>query len=303
MFSSLAVSVALTGCASQGELTSKTKAISLDEASAFERSLLARSSFVPKMPEMIYIQPNNKKEACRLPTTQSQLDRYNFRSYWDGECKSGFAFGLGREISISDTHHFEEITVYSEGNKKWSQPRVIYDYLKNSITYKFSGSKFPIETSFREEMDVSASGLNVTHVLGVMDESGNVFGLVTSPFESERTYLMSRVNSIVYKFTDYSAAPAMSQNERDFTFEILDPRNKAAGSVGMVRSKDGFIRHFRFVGGAMEIVRFPVDYENHLKNKYQEVLISLSSAGEALKSAQQIEREYLFKVCNGKGGK
>lgn len=52
--------------------------LSYDDASSFERSLLARESNLPKAQEYLYTQPVNKKESCKLPTSQDQLNRSNF---------------------------------------------------------------------------------------------------------------------------------------------------------------------------------------------------------------------------------
>lgn len=64
----------LAGCATPGQYATQPKPISYDEASAFENSMLARGSAPPKMPSLIYAQPVNKKEPCKLPTSQDQLD-------------------------------------------------------------------------------------------------------------------------------------------------------------------------------------------------------------------------------------
>ena len=113
----LAAYVALAACATGPQ------AITYEEASAFERSLLARETAPPERPELLFVQPVNKTESCKLPTSQGQLDRPNFRAFWDGECKDGFAFGLGRDIAISDTHHVEEITIHDGTGDNWSQPK------------------------------------------------------------------------------------------------------------------------------------------------------------------------------------
>ena len=107
-FAALAV---LTGCANSAN-PSSLPSLTYEEASAFERSLLAREPVAPQKHDNLYTQPVNKKEACKLPSSQDQLNRPNFRAYWDGECKNGYASGLGRDISISDTHHYEEITIH-----------------------------------------------------------------------------------------------------------------------------------------------------------------------------------------------
>ena len=293
----------LAGYAALGQSASQPQAISYKEASAFETALLNRERVnAPKAPEKLYIQPANKAVACRLPTSQSQLDRPNIRAYWDGECKNGFAFGLGRDIAISDTHHIEEITIHDGTGDNWSQPRVDYDYVNNTVAYAVGGSEFPAETRLSESMVNSVSGFNAYQALSVVDELGRAYVVQSSAFQPQRIFLNTRIDGIiVYKFTDASAAPVTNQNAPIFAAEIVDPKSNTVG-MAVVRYANGAIRHFKVSDGNNEIVSVPTAYIDHLQTKYQEVVNVTSRASANLQRAQQIEREYLFKACNGKSG-
>lgn len=289
----------VAGCATPGE-TQKPRSISYDEASAFERSLLIMEALKAEVPERLYVQPINKKEPCKLQTTQDQLDRPNFRSYWDGECRNGFAFGLGRDIAISDTHHFEEITIHNGSGDGWSQPRVGYDFVNNSVIYAVGGSRYPANTQISEKFESSVSGFNAYHTLSVVDEAGKAFVIQSSAFHPQRIYLNTNIdNSIAYRFTDYSAVPAVVPNAVQLTAEVVNPKDNMPGGVALARYANGFTQHFMVVNGRTESVSAPVSYVEHISAKYQEVLNSTSQANVVLQRAQQIEREYLFKACNG----
>lgn len=278
--------------------------MSYEDASAFERSLLSRETSLPTMPEPIYTQPDNKKEPCKLPTTQEQIERPNFRAYWDGECKNGFAFGLGRDIAISDTHHLEEITVHNgnDGNN-WLQPRVSYDYVNNMVRYAIGESTFPASTEIAEKMDNTTSGFNAYHGLSVVDKLGNAFVIHSSAFGPQRVYLNTKTdNSIIYRFVDYSAAPLVNPNNPIFTAEIIDPKNNISTGIGIARYSNGAVQHFKMNNGVNETILLPTEYINHIFSKYQEIINAASQANSKLQRAQQIEREYLFKACNGRSG-
>ncbi|MFT3761280.1 MAG: hypothetical protein QM761_01445 [Pseudoxanthomonas sp.] len=295
--------IVLSGFAATAQCGSKPKSISYKEAAAFEQSLLARGSVPLELPEPLYVQPINKREACKLPTSRDQLDRPNFRAYWDGECKNGFAFGLGRDIAISDTHHFEEITIHNGAEDYWPQISVDYNYVENAVSYAVRGSKYPAQTSLMEKMDNSVAGFNTYQTLTIVDESGKELILMTSPFSPKRIYINGS-HQVGYRFTDYSAVPVTSQGAAQFTVEILE-RGKGGvpGGVAIARYVNGVEQHFRVVNGVpAEPVRLPADYVNHLLVKYQEVYSATSQAYTGLQRAQQIEREYLFKACNGKSG-
>jgi len=128
--------VFIAGCASSGG----PRMISYEEASEFENSLRAREK-APISLDRVFTQPVNKTEPCKLPSSPDQLARDNFRAYWDGDCKNGFAYGLGRDIAISDTHHYEEITIHDGTGDNWSQPRVFYDFVNNFVRYAVGGER------------------------------------------------------------------------------------------------------------------------------------------------------------------
>lgn len=290
----------LSGCTNLAHHESQPKAISYDDASAFERSHLAHES-IPSKLEKIYTQPINKKIPCKLPTTQDQLDRPNFRAYWDGDCKNGFAFGLGRDISISDTHHVDEIIIHDGTGDDWSQPRVDYDYVNSAVSYTVGGSKFPAMTGLIEKMDNSGVYFNQHHTLAVRDESGKEFVILTSEFNPQRIYINGRADrSFAFKFTDNSSAPVLNQNAVSFTAELVEPKTNIVGGVAIVRYANGVVRHFKIVNGRPEPTVLPSDYIDHLANKYQEIQNATAQANTVLQQAKQIEREYLFKACNGK---
>lgn len=289
-----------SGCASTENYGPKARAIDYDEASAFERSLQARDVPSPQMPKgILYTQPVNKKEPCKLPTTQDQLARSNFRTYWDGQCKDGYAYGLGRDIAISDTHHVEEITTHNGSGNNSNAPRVLYDFVNNKVAYTAPENKFPQASWFQEHIFNSENQFRVLYKLGVTDESGNSLVTEYSPLNTGRMFLNDRRN-VVYKIVDNSAMPVIDAAAVIFTAEIIDPQTKKAGGVAIVRHGNGQVRHVKLTGALKEDVLLPAEYTAHLKEKYSEILNAQAAAHSSLERARRIEREYLYMACNGK---
>lgn len=297
------VSIAgVVACATSAYAASKPKAISYQDASEFERSLLARTAVLPSPPEKLYVQPANKTEPCKLPTTRDQLERSNFRAYWDGECRNGFAFGLGRDIAMSDTHHVEEITIQDGTGGDWSAPRVDYDYVNNMVVYAVGGSQFPAVTQLAEEMVNSINGFNALQTLSVIDGQGNGYFIQSAAFNPQRNFLLTQnYDALAFKFSDNSTAPVVNPNAATFAIEIIDPKTNTPGGISVARYANGAVGHFKLVNGKPEPVRLPTAYTEHLQAKYQEIATATASASATLQRAQQIEREYLYKACNGKG--
>lgn len=277
--------------------------ISDQEASAFERSLLAQATAL-KEPQPIYTQPVNKVEACKLRTSQDQLERRNFRAYWDGECKNGFAFGLGRDISLSDTHHMEEITIHNGTALPWSLSGATYNFLDNTAWYFTFGAKFPEMTTLSESYFDSVQGFDVITELAVTDALGNRLSVASSPFKPNRVYMNQRLDApISYKFSDNSAAPMVDPNASTFLAEIFDTRSQKFGDYYIAGYPNRTVQHFRNSGGTVHTpVTLPSSYTSHIQAKYQAISDATAQAHLSLQKAATIEREYLFKACNGKSG-
>jgi hypothetical protein len=292
---------ALIACTTSGYAAPKPKAISYQEASEFEQSLLARQAVAPAPPEKLYVQPANKAEPCKLPTTRNQLERSNLRVYWDGDCRNGFAFGLGRDIAMSDTHRVEEITIHDGTGDNWSAPRIGYDFVNKQVVYAVGGTRFPERTQIAEKMESTIDGFNAIQVLSVIDGQGSGYIIQSAAFSPQRNFLLTqKYDAIAYKFSNIPAALLASSNAPSFSAQIIDPKNNTAGGVVVARYANGAVGQFRTVNGKTEPVRLPAAYTEHLQSKYQEILTVTSAANATLQRAQQAEREYLYKACNGK---
>lgn len=290
----------LLGCAGSSVPNTKLRALTYEEASAFERS--QQSVEIPKLQQVapkLFTQPLNKKEPCKLPTSQQQLSRSNFRSYWDGQCKNGHAYGLGRDIAISDTHHFEEISSYDEQGSNFNSPRVFYDYVNNFVTTISPGDKFPAVAIFRETMQLNGENFSVSFFYGVTDQFGNHFITEYSPFSHVRTFINDRQN-VAYRFVDYSSMPVVEPTSVMGTFEVLDPKTKKVGGVAMVRYGSGMVRHVNLSNSSQEDVSLPRVYVDNVSNIFNEIQSNLNNALSSIEIARQKEREYLYMACNGK---
>ncbi|WP_110254912.1 hypothetical protein [Undibacterium pigrum] len=288
-----------TGCATSVQNGPKVRTLSIAEASAYERTLQARATPSHMLPDRKYVQPVNKREPCKLPTTVDQLERSNFRAFWDGQCKNGFAFGLGRDIAISDTHHQEEITIYSADGDNFRGPSVAYDFVNNMIHYVTRGEQYPAATWFREAISSDGENFQIVQSFGVTDEAGNNLYTEYSPLSPTRFFLNDSQN-VVFKFTDNSAMPVVNASVANFAAEILDPTTKTSGGVAIIRYGTGEVRHVKLGGPSPEMVALPTEYFNHLSGKLKAVQVALAAGQIKLERAKQIEREYLHMACNGK---
>lgn len=275
--------------------SSQFRSVNHSEALAFEQSLGAVAA-MPSPPEKLYIQPLNKNEPCKLPTSKEQLERKNFRAYWDGQCKNGYAYGLGRDIAISDTHHYEEITIHDGNGDNLNAPAVSYDFVNNSVVYRMGGTTFPAHSMFGEYIKNDFNGFNVMYSAGTLDDSGKALMTQGSPLNPTRV-LINDDRRIVYKFTDNTSAPVVNPSAPIFVAETLDSKSKRPGGFTIVKYGNGQIRHFKVNDAQFEPVTLPEEYIAVVNRKYNEVTFAYRDASSKIENAQRMEREYLHMAC------
>lgn len=290
----LAVSI-ISGCASSG---ARIPTISHEEAAAFEKSNYVVTS-TTNTSETIYNQPVNKKEDCKLPITPNQLQRRNFKEYWDGDCKNGYAYGLGRDIAVSDTHHLEEITHYDGSEKNSNQPTISYDFVNNIVTYGFSGgngSDFE-KIALIEQYDIENNELSVVHKLIKQDKSGTVLLIMSSPLSPKKFYV-NVSNGVAFHLLDQTGIP-LKHDDAAVTMEIKNSKG-IQGGVAIVKFNNGQVRHIKIENnGQKSLVQIPQSYITHILSKYQEIQNAISEMNRYIEFAKRTEREYMHLACNG----
>lgn len=274
------------------------KSISFADATSFENSLLAKDRPPIERPEKVYSQPVNKKIPCKLPSSSDQLARNNFRSYWDGQCKNGYAFGLGRDIAISDTHHVEEITTHNGTDDDYTnRASVYYDFVNGFVGYRVHGEKFPAHVAFAEHINNSNYDLQVDYVVAKVDEDGRVLSNTFSPFRFERVYSNS-TRGVEYKFIDHVLPHLAEASAPTAVAEVINAKTGSGGGVAIVRFGKSHINHFLVEGTQRTPVKAPDEYVSHLNAKLAEVTAVIPTIN--VESARKIEREYLYFACSGK---
>jgi hypothetical protein len=270
--------------------------VSMKEAMKVENAIIAAAPkpAVAPVPAMLYTQPANHTEPCKLPTNQSQLDRRNFRAYWDGQCKDGYAFGLGRDIAISDTHHVEEITVYNLSvPQDFPRTNVIVDFVNHTVGYGTSNQATRSGVGQWQMFVLNADGtLSLTINTGVARNGGGTAGMSTSPFDPTVTLKSSHAGQPTYYYADYTAVPGASDLPASY-LAVVDPATNATVGYGVVRYRNGAVQY----RGPNGPVRLAQEYQDHLLAKITEANAAIVDANAAVTKAQQLEREYLYAAC------
>lgn len=283
-----------SGCASHGQ----NRSVSYAETKAFHLSYNEQGTPVQQTTELLYTQPVNKVEPCKVITSQSQQERNNFRAYWDGQCKNGYAYGLGRDIAISDTHHYEEITVYKDNGVNYGSPSVFYDFVNNEVSYRLLGDSYGQISEYREFIKNDFNGFDIRYSIGKFDGKSGALVVEGSAFNLTKV-LINADSNLAYRFSDSTAFPVIEPSNVAFLLEMFDVMTKQPTGFGIVKYGSGAVQHFKITGATPELVTLPPEYIADINEKYMAVLQAQAEANRDIDSARKMEREYLYLACNG----
>lgn len=290
----LTMALLLTACATG------PRKVSVAEAMATENQIYtaSKSKPTPSQPEKFYTQPVNKTEPCKLPTSKDQLERNNFRAYWDGGCKNGYANGLGRDIALSDTHHVEEITIHNGNGDNYRQPTRFIDYVQNISNH---GVMNMSESGIllTEKITNNGAEISIQYRLESVDENGTWHGQYWSPFNPKKITVNRPYGKHFYVLWDFSALPDTS-DQPQIVFFTADPVTEQPVGFRIVRFRNGVIQHQKIAAdgqSVVELVELPPEYIAKMTEAIGEVQASVQKASADVAKAQQMEREYLHMAC------
>lgn len=220
----------LAGCSSKNNL--ETNAKNLEEKYLKEyNSNQQNTPFVDK-----WVQASNKNEACKVyiqtPKNSDRSLNENFNIFWDGECKDGYAFGLGREFEKDLLVNNESIVLYE--NAPFKKP--IYYYQKSindniEIKGDFANG-YKVFKIKKNNQDLIRYGLfsNNKDISLISYEKDNkeIYKKIYPNFDYEIIYDKSTNN---YSFFLNSKNSRLSVNDslkrRNIINEILNAKDKA----------------------------------------------------------------------------
>ena len=305
VFPTSVIALLLAGCQStpsaQGYAppTPLIPQLSSEEAFRFENGIKAQTRETFPKPKELFVQPGNKKEGCKIRTTDAQLASPNFKAFWDGQCKDGFAFGLGRDISISDVHHVEEITTYGANGDNWGSPLIDYDFVNKVAMYTVPTGPMPASHQYKETYLSELGNFNVRYEIGQFDSNANYTGKQWRAF-APSSIVVKNEGLVRYRYTDLSLDYSNLDNAV-LTAEVMDSKRDFTG-LGIARYRNGVIRHFKFdeVTKAPQVIMLPQSYVDVITSKVPEINAALAQTGAEIEKAKAMERQYLYKACSAK---
>jgi len=284
----------ISGCAT----TPRVAVIDEEEAFKYERQYLAKYEQVKSnysdMSVVKWMQPSNKNMPCKVYVNilKGAKDRTldgNYNIYWDGQCKNGYAYGLGREFEKGTILDMEALAIY---NGKQEQPKYyIQKYHLANVTQEGDfENKFYVVTTINEEK----LNFNVTYRYGYFGSNGRP-ALITqsSPF-SDRIFHIKAYPNYGYRLTDRSKDEFQNVN---FTFHELTT-NGVNNGFAFATLKTGATNAGEYINGQfVRQVQLPNSFFTKASVFQSEIKTAGQKAIDAQRYALKVKKQYLNNIC------
>ncbi|GLQ33000.1 hypothetical protein [Litoribrevibacter albus] len=242
----------------------------------------------------VFRQAKNKKVECKVYTHGFDNPTYkgtNLEFFWDGECKDGYAYGLGREFVKSASLNSWSLAVYKDkhpvyySNLDLTQNKLsegIIDTKSDSITYM-------VVTTITE----SDNDINLTSQSGSMDKKNQeTLTLMRSPFHTNYAIYKAYTNfQYVYQNYEFDTSSSLKQ-----AIWMENQGIKNGWSIGLSKNDNALLTGLN-VNNSFTPITLPNHYINKADTIVKDAMASHQKALIAQKKSQSIMSEYKNKIC------
>lgn len=283
----------LSGCAS----TPRIPAIDENEAFKYERQYLVeyenlKANYIDQS-AVKWVQAANKKTPCKVyvgisKTEDRTLDE-NYKIYWDGGCKNGYANGLGREFERGTVLNMEALAIY-QGAQQEPQYYINKYNLDNKIQEGDLKNRYFVETTINDDNFKFEIWYKYGYFGSIKDPA-----LIThrSPFSDTVVYMKYYPN-FHYQLIDQSNDEF---SDYKYIFKLLD-KNMVTNGYELVMPKYGSVRAGEVINNTfIRHVQLPQSYFNNVNTLYAAIIDAGQKAITAQKQALKVKKQYMNRIC------
>lgn len=286
------------GCVGQPSIPKVEEA----EVGTYEKNYMSEYENIKKQsenykPAFKWVQPKNKKEECKVYVSIDPKDDKTIKSYyslyWDGECKDGYAYGLGREIENTMLSNIQQLGFYDKG--------IAQDYC--SVFDPLNGYNIDGECSYGDKpnhyvktgIDEKNGDLKISYEFGVeMSKDAPMMIMRTWPFYDVVEYFKVYPN-FSYIISDLTTDEF---NNAKYKFYIKDHKTGKYNGYAFETMKKGFTNAGEMSNGTLvRRVQLPQSYFNNANTIFSEIKQQANIALEAQRRALVIKEKYKKKIC------
>jgi len=240
-----------------------------------------------------WVQPNNKKQPCKVYVGYGQDDPTqdgSFKLYWDGQCKNGYAYGLGREFNIADLTNMWQIAIYRKGQPKnyAVMNNILHEYTQEGEFY-YEKSNYQV----RRYINNKNNDISVSYNIGRFGEKEPDTIIQTSPFWNNSMRYLKAYPNFRYEYID---ATKNDEAKIDFSFTIFD-KNNIKNGWAIEKPKNQNIIHGEYINNKGSKTNLSQEFINKGNKIIDEIKSDYDKALNAQSQAQLIKKQYLRKIC------
>lgn len=245
--------------------------------------------------KIAWVQPKNKKESCKVYVDyydKNPTEDTSYKLFWDGECKDGYAYGLGREIEKANLTDRWQVGIYEKGMA--TSGFIQKDNLHNVLVEgeaNYGGSKYAVvRRVFEENRDT-----NLVYESGSSGSKNEPALMVAiSPFWNQTQVYRKVYPNFRYEFADFKNN---DEAQHDTQFGILNNTNQKHGwAIEKMKGRTDYLKG-EYINDVGSIVNLPNEYINKAEQIVNEIKQASNRALYAQNQSQLVKKQYLRKIC------
>lgn len=278
----------MPGCASVNTIP----VLGEEEAFKYEKKYLAEyealKSNYTDTSIVRWVQPANKNIPCKLYVRTYQnadvTHGVNYKIFWDGDCKNGYANGLGREFERDTVLNREALAIYKENGKE-PEYYIQKDHLEK-LTAE-GNNNYIVETKITD--DNFNFDMSIRRGYTSFNEKPSLF--VTSYPLSDAVRYTKQYPNFSYQMIDYLDEEFQAKKA---AYYVLD--NVGNGFV-IEAYNDGHRSAEIANGKIIRVVQLPSSYIKKSDVIIAEIEQAGKQADEARQQALIVKKQYTNKIC------
>lgn len=235
-----------------------------------------------------WIQPDNKTEACKLIFPEKpDLNKWS-KLYWDGACKEGYAYGLGREFTVS-----KDGKVKSAFGEYLGGPQRPNEYASSD----FSANEYFIGDSEEKKF-----------LFVRVNDVENNFDIDVRILNIDGLAVYSKVATLAGEKIVFSKT--FNGMDTGYFFETVNHPNGQSSNVFYTKKDGNYVGYSivndsngtTYVGtkdGSWERVNLPESYIARAKMIAAAIEEKIAASEDSVNEAEKVLKRYQAKVCQG----
>ena len=267
--------------------------VSEDDASQYLRQVQAPSYQFRPQEITQWVQAMNKKESCKLfMGSNAQQGKWwdspDSKVYWDGQCKNGYAYGLGREFVDDSKGLAATIGTYPGGEVKPTYEQAAF-FDKGMYAYG------DLEASKALTIGVQDNAMGFQMVSVLTNRVGDVqYARQEALGSNSVAYVKAFGNGYIFKLT-----------------EIKDPTNPLALTMIVIKDgketgyriekyKNGAVQGVSHQAGQPQVVQLTPSIFSFYQAQVGEILQKLGESQEAYRQSLVTVSRYKRQICDNR---